>query len=394
MNEKKMSANYICTHLGEENAADINFGAVAPPVYATSLHVFKKIEDHLNYDASSPDSPYIYGRCENPTVRLLQTKLAALEGADDAVCFGSGMGAISSAILHCVKQGGHIVAVRNAYGPARKFLDEYLVHYGVAVTYVDGDNTDDFLQAIRPNTAAFYLESPTSIAMQLQDLRAVVEIAKAKNIKTIIDNTWATPIYQSPIALGIDIVVHTMSKYIGGHSDIIGGVLCANAEITASVRTMERELLGGILGPFEAWLAVRGLRTLPERLKKSSHNAQTAALFLEAHKGVRRVLYPGVESYPQRQLALAQMSGTSGLLSFELDATPEQAITVVNSLKLFHKGVSWGGYESLVCLPMFNSSDEEAKLRGGSRNLVRIYTGMEETDELVEDLAQALDSIR
>jgi len=229
--------------------------------------------------------------------------------------------------------------------------------------------------------------------MELQDLSAVSAIAKNRGIKTVIDNTWATPVYQNPISLGVDIVMHTMSKYIGGHSDIIGGVLCSDADTIQNALLPDRSLDGGILSPFEAWLALRGLRTLPIRVDKSGENAMAVASFLEKSPKVRRVFYPGLASFPQTDLVHRQMSGVTGLLSFDPDASPKQCIKFVNSLTLFHIGVSWGGFESLAVMPMFKLSDEQAALHGGSRGLIRLYCGLEDADELIDDIAAAFHKV-
>lgn len=390
LKQEEYSIDYICTHLGEENAADINFGAVIPPIFATSLHVFPDMEGLLSFNPQHPDGKYIYGRVENPTVWLLEKKLAALEKAGGALCFASGMAAITSAVLHCVKPGDHIISIANAYGPTRSFFETMLVKYGVKTTYIGGSDPAEFEEHTKDNTVMYYLESPSTAVMELQDLSAITQIARAKGIKTVIDNTWATPVYQQPLVMGVDIVVHTMSKYIGGHSDIIGGVLCADADIIQQVKANERELLGGIIGPFEAWLAVRGLRTLSSRLSRSSQNALAVAGFLDAHPRVRRINYPGIPSHHQYALACRQMSGSSGLLSFELDDTPENSIVLANRLNMFRKGVSWGGFESLVCMPMYKLTDEEARGRNSHRNLIRLYCGLEYQEDLLSDIAQAL----
>lgn len=390
MENTQHSPEYICTRLGEENAASVNFGAVTPPVYSTSLHVFDDIQSLINYDPTDAKGRFIYGRVDNPTTMLLEKKLAALEGAGGALCFASGMAAISAAILYGTRPGGHVVAVKNCYGPTKKLLTDYLSERGVETTFVSGQDPEEFSAAIRPNTTMFYLESPTTAVMELQDLPAVTKIAKAHGIKTAIDNTWATPIYQRPIELGVDIVLYTMSKYIGGHSDIIGGALCASAEIVAEIKCRERELIGGILGPFESWLAIRGLRTFPERLKKSSENARAVVALLDESNKVRRVNYPGAKTYQQNELAARQLRGGSGLLSFELDASPEVAIAFANNLEHFRKGVSWGGFESLVCMPCFKQTEEGAKSLNTNRNLIRLYCGLESVEELLSDVAGAL----
>lgn len=390
MEQKRLTDEYILTHLGEESAADMHFGAVIPPIFETSLHVFPDIETMLD----NPDGRFVYGRGSNPTVKLLEDKLAALEGADGALCFGSGMAAISAAILHSAKPGSHVITVKNVYGPTRALLAEYLEEYGVEVTFVSGTDLDELERAIRPNTKLFYLESPTSLVMEVLNLKAIVKLAKARGIMTALDNTWATPLYQKPLSLGIDISLHTMSKYIGGHSDIIGGVLCARQEIIDSVRTKERDLFGGILGPFEAWLAIRGLRTMKLRAERSGANALAVAKFLDAHPRVKRVNYPMLESNSDYALAKEQMKGGTGLLSVEIDATPDEVIKVANRLELFRKGVSWGGFESLCVMAMYKLTDEEAKDRNGCRQLLRLYCGIEDEGELLFDIERALSILK
>lgn len=390
MKNNEYNVDYICTHLGEENAPDVNCGAVVPPIYETSLHVFEDMKGLLGFDAANPCGRFIYGRVENPTVHLLEQKLAALEQTDGALCFASGMAALTAAIMYCVKPGDHVVTIKNVYGPIRNFLENYLKKFDVEVSFIQGIDVSEFEREIRPNTKMFFLESPSTAVLELQDLRAVAEIAKKHGIMTAIDNTWATPVYQKPLAMGIDISIQTMSKYIGGHSDIIGGVLCAREDIISGIKSNERELIGGIIGPFEAWLAIRGLRTMPVRLARSGENAAAVAKLLDESPRVLKVNYPGLESYPQHELAKKQMSGNSGLLSFELDGSPEDAIIFADKLKMFRKGISWGGFESLVCMPMYKLSDEEAKNRSSSRRLIRIYCGVEDKKDLLADIAAAL----
>ena len=381
----------ICGHFGEEQPAAEH--AVIPPIFMTSLHTFDSIEEHLNY---KPDSgKFIYARCSNPTTALLEEKNNALEKGNGCLCFASGMAAISTAILSCVKANGHIVAVQNVYGPAHAFMSEYLKEkMNVETTYVKGDDPAQFEAAVRENTNLFYLESPSSVVLSLQDIPAVAKIAKEHGIKTVIDNSWATPLYQKPITMGIDIVVHTMSKYIGGHSDIVGGAaIFADAEAKEHARSIERELLGGILGPFESWLCIRGLRTLPARLALHQHNAIIIADRLYQHPKVKKLLWPGHPDFKQYELAKKQMSGFTGLMSIIPEGSFEAACKFCNALKIFRLGCSWGGFESLAIMPMAGMSDEAAAEMGGARNLVRLYIGQEDAEDLWADLEQALDTI-
>jgi len=390
MDNKNLTPEYICTHYGEENIEDKYYNAVIPPIAATSLHVFKDVETFIDAFGESEEVQFRYGRASNPTVALLEKKLAALEKAGGALCFGSGMAAITSAIMYCVKPGDHVICVRNAYGVTHTFLNNRLKKWGVETDYVQGNDPSDFEASLKPNTTLFYLESPTSLHMELQDLRAISAIAKANGIKTIIDNSWATPIYQQPITFGIDIVVHTMSKYIGGHSDIIGGLLCSDKETITEISNNYRQIDGGILSPFEGWLCIRALRTLPVRLKQSGENAMEIAKYLDKHPKVKKVNYPGLPSYPQAELAKRQLSGYSGLLSFEPHAPVEQCIKFGNDLKLFQKGVSWGGFESLFAMGMYKENGEYANRHTADRAVLRLYCGLENTRDLLNDVEQAM----
>lgn len=387
---EKRSDEWVCTHLGDEY--EEYKGAVVPPIFQNSLHVFPSIEAKEAYD-SNPEEGYLYGRVSNPTVAIVEKKIAALEHGEAAKCFGSGMAAISSALLACIKSGDHVITVKNVYSPTRAFLTEYMSRFNIETTFVKGDDISEFRKAIRKNTTAIYLESPTSMNFLLQDLKEVANLAKQHNIKTIIDNTWCTPLFQKPLEFGIDIAVHTLSKYFGGHSDIIGGVAVSSKEIIDSIASRERSLLGGILHPFEAWLVLRGMRTLPVRLKQHQDNAMKVAAFLENHPKVSRVYYPGLKSHPQYELAKKQMSGSTGLMGFEIASTLDKVKQFVNSLQLFKIGVSWGGFESLVCIPCSFLTDEQCLESGLSKTLVRIAVGLEDVDELIQDLYDGLAGI-
>lgn len=380
----------ICGHWGEEQPAPCH--AVVPPLYLNSLHTFDTIEDCMNFNADEDNGQYTYGRVSNPTVALLEQKLNALERGAGALCFGSGMAAITSTVMHCVKPGGHIVAVRNCYGPAAHFFTQQLRDkFGIDVTFVEGSDVSEFERAARKNTQLFYLESPSSLVFSLQDLKKVAQLAKSLGVKTAIDNTWSTPIFQKPITMGIDFVIHTLSKYVGGHSDIIGGaVICASHDDYLSIRKVERELFGGILGPFEGWLAIRGLRSLNARMAAHQANAMEIARRLAEHKKVKTLYYPGHPSHPQYALAKEQMSGFSGLMSIVPDMSFERTCAFVNKLELFRRGCSWGGFESLVIVPMHGMSEEQARAAGGARNLVRLHVGQENVEDLWRELDSAL----
>ena len=384
----RTSPEMITSHYGEEYEKYYN--AIVPPIFMNSLNVFDEIDDYFNAKVHDKHT-YVYGRVQNPTVRILEDKVAALEHGCAAFAFGSGMAAATTAVLSVVKTGDHIVCIRNAYGPLKNFVENYCpAHLGTTLTYVQGNEVSDFEEAITDQTSLVILESPSSVVFTLQDIEAVCRIAHAHGAKVYIDNTFCTPIFSNPLDMGVDIVMHTTSKYLGGHSDVVGGMLAVRDEELANTIVSNRELLGGILGPMEAWLVLRGLRTLSVRVKAHQAVAMEVAQFLENHPKVAKVYYTGLPSHPQYDLACKQQRGHTGLITFEITGSAEEAKKVVNSLKIFKIGVSWGGFESLVCMPNLRQTDEMAQWLGGPQKLIRIHCGLEGVDALIADLEQAL----
>lgn len=378
----------IETHYGEEY--EHYYNAIVPPVFLNSLNVFPTIDDY--YDSDKTDKHvYCYGRVQNPTVRILEDKLAALEHGGGAFVFSSGMAAATTAVMAVCHTGSHIVCVRNVYGPLKTFLTEYCTeHFQMKITFVKGDRLEEFEEAVNDDTDLVILESPSSIVMTLQDIRGVASITQKHHARIYIDNTYCTPVFQNPLDLGADIVMHTMSKYIGGHSDIIGGVLVAKDADLLKKLSLMRELYGGILGPMEAWLAIRGMRTLEVRLMQHEKTAMAVAAFLERHPKVKKVHYPGLASFPQYELMKRQQRGNCGLMSFEIDGSVEQAKEAAQVLSIFKIGVSWGGFESLVTMPYARASEEEAAWLGAPKNMIRIHCGLEGEEILISDLEKAL----
>ncbi|MGC8972395.1 MAG: trans-sulfuration enzyme family protein, partial [bacterium] len=331
-------------HYGEDYQKFL--GAIAPPIFEASNFAFSSYEE-LEMHSRGEISKFVYTRGGNPTISLLEDKVAMLEKGEACRAFSSGMGAITSSILSLVKSGDHIICLRGIYGPTYEFIYNYLKNFNISSTFVDGRNLDDIKTAIKPNTKLIYLESPNTFLFEVFDLKAIAKIAKENGIYTIIDNTWATPYFQNPIEYGIDIVVHSASKYLGGHSDVVAGVAVTNKDL---IKGIDRNihLLGGVIGPFEAWLILRGLRSLPARMELHQNNAMKIAEFLNEHPRVIRVNYPGLKTNPYHQLAVSQMRGFSGLMSFEIDGGKKELKKFINSLKIFTIAVSWGGYESLV----------------------------------------------
>jgi cystathionine beta-lyase len=373
----------LCAHAGEDPARC--FGAPVPPIYQNSLFTLPDVDAFLGRQGRQPDT-YDYSRVANPTTDILEAKLAALEGAETARCFASGMAAVSAALLHCVRAGDHLVAVETCYGPTRKLLTEYLPRYGVSTTFVRGHDPQQFADAIRPETRLIYLESPSSLVFELQDLAAVSALARERGIITAIDNSWASPYFQNPIALGIDLVLHSATKYLGGHSDLVAGVVLGPRERMRELCEWEGQLLGGMLDPFAAWLLLRGVRTLPVRLDRQQQSATAIAQVLDSHPKVSRVHYPGLRSHPQYELGRKQMRGSSGLLSFELkEAGLEPVRRVVDALRYFGIGVSWGGFESLA-IPIPIPGPHVPEPGWG----IRLHVGLETVDDLLSDLEAAI----
>ncbi len=376
----------ICMHLADDREA--HFGAAAPPIYQNSTFTFPDSASfHARQDSES--TRYDYTRTSNPTTRILERKIATLEKAEDCRAFGSGMGAITAAVLSCVSAGDHIVTIDTVYGPTRKLFSELLPRYGIETTFVRGTSIEQFEEAIRPNTRLLFVESPSSIFFDLQDLPAVATLARDRKIVTICDNSNATPVFQNPIAMGIDLVVHTATKYIGGHSDVVAGLVVGDRERIESIGRVESQLLGATCDPFAAWLMLRGIRTLPIRMERHRRSGLEVARFLATDMRVARTFYPGLDLHPQHGLAKRQMRGQSGLFSFELRQNTQAAtFAVVDALRYFSIGVSWGGYESLA-VPLLAVDPASRK----DVWVIRLSVGLETVEDLKADLYQALNRI-
>lgn len=378
----------LATHAGDDPVRFL--GAAAPPIVETSTFLFESYEA-LEEAFAHPDEHCLYTRGNNPTVRVAEEKIAALEGADGCRLFGSGMAAISASILTFLKAGDHVVSIKTVYGPAYNLLAKYLPRFGVETTFVDGTDPAEFEAAIRPNTRLFYLESPSSFVLKLQDLAAVAQIARRHGIYTAIDNSYSTMLLQRPLDLGIDLSIYSATKYLNGHSDVVAGAVVGRSELIKQISANEHHLLGGIIGPFEAWLIARGLRTLPARLRQHQASAAKVVEHLVGHSRVKRVYYPGHPSHAQYELAQRQTKGASSLLSFELDTTDLAAVKrFTNAIRYFGLGVSWGGHESLMMVPLIAQSREVPPEKWESPGLVRIHVGLEDPQDLIDDLDQAL----
>lgn len=377
-----MKAEEICTHYSENPSRFA--GAVTPPIFQSSL--FTECEGN----EGDREGRYAYTRVSNPTTEIVENKVAALEQGEAAKCFSSGMGAISAAMMHYLKKDSHVVAIASIYGPAHRFLAEYMKRFGVETTFVKGVDTEEIEAAIRENTDLIYLESPSTYLFLVQDLEKIAEIAKRHHAATVIDNTYCTPIFQKPLTFGIDMVVHSASKYLGGHSDIIGGVVIGRKEDIDQIAQSERELFGAVMSPFDSWLMLRGIRTLPVRMKQHMANAMEMAAYFQELSIVKEVIYPWWETHPQYELAKKQMTGASGLMSVVFELPGEQIKRIVRELEFFHRGPSWGGFESLIS-PV--GADLEQDNETMKKGLVRLHIGLEGADLLKEDFERAVKNV-
>jgi len=382
-----MDISYIINELGEDR--EHYFNAVAPPIMQTSNFRVGRVAA-LKELFDDEYSGYLYSRGLNPTVEILRKKLAALDGAEDCLVFNSGAAAIFAAVLANVGAGDHIVSVERPYTWAARMFDTVLPRFGVTTTYIDGTQIENFERAILPNTRVIYLESPNSWEFKLQDIRAVAELARAEHIITIIDNSYCTPLLQRPIEMGIDIAMQTATKYIGGHSDTLGGVLTGSGAMMKKIFDSEYLNIGSGIQPFNAWLLLRGLRTMPARLERIAVTTRKVTEFLKEHPRVEKVLFPFDESFPQYELAARQMLGACGLLSFYVQATEMgQIVRLCESLRHIMMAVSWGGHESLI-LPRCASLDPgQFDPSNDEHRMLRLYTGLEEPGYLIADLEQA-----
>ncbi|MBK9060741.1 MAG: aminotransferase class I/II-fold pyridoxal phosphate-dependent enzyme [Flavobacteriales bacterium] len=378
--------SYILNHLGEDREAGYN--AVVPPIAQSGNFTYPTVEALRNAMRNEFDVP-LYTRGVNPTVAIVRKKLAALEHAEDALLFSSGSAAIAAGVMSFVKAGDHIVCVKKPYSWTTKLLSELLVRFNVSTTYVDGTDAENFRKAITPETRLFILESPNSIIFELQDLSAVAAIAKAHGILTLCDNSYNSPLFQNPIDLGIDLVAHSGTKYLNGHSDVVCGVLAGSKEHIRQVMAKEFMTLGAAPSPHDAWLLMRGLH-LELRVHRSADSAERVANFLEAHPKVSQVNWPFLKSFPQEPLARKQMKRCAGLMSIRVKAADIAGVErFCNGLQRFLMAVSWGGYESLQfpTAAVIGPGMPQGELPW---DLVRIYVGLEDPEALIADLEQAL----
>ena len=364
-------------------------GPVAPEIYQTSTFEVTDNEEQIRVT----NTDRYYTRWGNPTITLAEQTLAALEGTEAALVFASGMGAITTTILALLKTGDHIVAQRDVYGGVAKFFAEWLPKLGIETTLVDTTEYEQHQRAIRPNTRLLYLESPTNPSLRIVDMKMTAALAKQRGLISMIDSTFGTPINQHPAEYGIDLVMHSGTKYLSGHADLTCGVVCGRRELIDEIGET-RKTLGNCMDPHAAWLLIRGLKTLAVRVARQNENALRLAQFLEQHAKVRCVHYPFLKSHAQHAIAREQMSGGSGMVTFEVEGSGEDARRVSEAMRLFTLATSLGGVESLVSIPVLTShamiSAELRNKMGVNEQMVRLSVGIESVEDLIEDLERAL----
>lgn len=370
---ERMDEDYILTHLGED--PERHLGAVSTPVYQTA--------------SFTAGHEYEYSRGDNPNFDVIEKKIAALDRTERAVFTSCGVSAAFDVFSTVLKAGDHVVAVKSVYPGTRRLLND-AERFGITYTLVSCGDTDELFAAVRPNTKLIYLESPSSMVLELQDIGEIAREARRRGILTAIDNNCATPLFQKPADLGIDLIIYSATKYFGGHSDALGGFISGSGELIGKIRE-NRDLYGLNNSPANAWLIERGLKTLSLRLKRHGETALKLAEYLEKHPAIKEVNYPALKSFPQRDLYLKQMTGCGGLFSIKTVGTPEQNEKFVNSLRVFTRASSWGGHESLVypfgAVKPFEKQISRDAFHGG---VIRMFAGLEDADALLEDLENAL----
>jgi len=387
-----MDLSYIINILGEER--ENYYNAVAPPIIQTSNFSFNSIED-LRKALQDESSTSLYTRGINPTVEILRKKVAALDDAEDALVFSSGVTAIFMAVFPNVKSGDHIVSVAKPYSWTTKLFNNLLPRFDVTCTMIDGTKLENFENAIQPNTKIIFLESPNTLTFELQDLEAVAKLAKSKGIITIIDNSYCSSLYQKPINMGIDLVMQTATKYTGGHSDTVAGILCGSKEMIQKIFISDFLNVGAIISPFNAWLLLRSLRTLDIRLQKIFKTTKEVVAAIDNHPAISRIIFPFHPSFPQYELAKKQMLDAGGLFTLILNVKSIAEIEkFCENLNRFLVAVSWGGHESLVFPTCAGIRKEDFDPSNENHRMVRVYIGLEDSEPLIADMLQSLDKIK
>jgi len=375
---------------------DNQFGALSTPIYQTSTFIFDNVEQG-SARFMGEEAGFIYGRLGNPTVRELEQRMAALESTEDAAAFGSGMGAVSATLLANLKKGDHLVASGALYGCSFALINHKFADLGIEATFVDMTDEAAIRAAIRPNTKVIYFETPINPNMVVVDMAMVAQIAKDHQLISIVDNTFMSPVLQNPAEFGIDLIIHSATKYLNGHGDVIAGITCGSAEQIENIKLTTLKDMGAVMSPNDAWLIIRGLKTLSVRVERHCQNAQKVAEYLENHPRVRLVNYPGLPSHQGHSLIGKQMRAGGGIMAFEIEGAFDDAVSFMNSLKLCSIAVSLGDAETLIQHPasMTHSpyEEEERAAAGISETLIRLSVGLEHVDDIIGDLSQAFEAM-
>ena len=386
-------ASTRAVHAGEEKRKP--YGALTTPIVQTSTYTFENTAEILDYmrrkAKNDPENREEYGRYSNPTQTAAERKIAELEGGEQALLFASGMCAITTTILALLSAGDHVVMVRNCYRRTQDFALNFLPRWGIEVTLVPAEKPAELACAIRPHTRLILAETPTNPYLRVMDLSRMVELAKQHNITTAIDSTFATPINLRPLEYGLDLVIHSATKYLGGHNDLLAGAVVGSRQILEKIKEA-RGVLGGVISPHDAYLLLRGMKTLELRVRHQNESALQVAQFLEEHPAVRRVYYPGLPSHPDYEIARLQMNGFGGVVSFEIDGDAEKTGKFIDGLRLPYIGPTLGGVESIAQQQaIFVSLDPKERREAGIKdNLVRYAVGIEDARDIIADLEQAL----
>ena len=380
-------------HGGELRQQEAN--AITTPIYQTSTFWFQNSQEVIDYQEGKTDREE-YGRYGNPTWRAVERKLSELERGEESILFASGMCAATTTFLAMLPSGSHMIVTSDCYRRTRQFIDEYLSRMGVEVSIIEPSNLDAFEAAIKKNTVLFFTESPTNPYLRVTDVTAFSELARAHNVKLIMDSTFATPVNHRTIEEGADLVIHSATKYLAGHNDLLAGTVTGSREAIEPIRKA-LGVLGGIIDSHGAWLLLRGLKTLSIRMERHNANGNAMSRFLEEHPKIRRVWYPGLESHPDHAIAKRSMSGYGGVVTFEIDTNLEGAIRFIDSTRIPYQAPSLGGVESLIELPVTMSfwdySPEQRQAWGITDSLVRLACGIESEEDLIGDIDQALKSV-
>lgn len=376
---------------------DPSFGSLATPIHQTSTFVFDNVQQGANRFAGE-EGGFIYSRLGNPTVLELEQRMAALENTEAAAAFGSGMGAVSATLLANLKKGDHLVASAALYGCSFALINHKFAELGISASFVDITDPAAIEAAIKENTKLVFFETPINPNLVCADLNEIKRIADKHDLLTVIDNTFMSPVLQQPTDYGMDLIIHSATKYLNGHGDVVAGICCGSAEQIENIKMTTLKDMGAVMSPNDAWLISRGLKTLSVRVERHCDNAEKVADYLDAHAGVKEVYYPGLKHHPANHLVGTQMKRAGGVIAFEIDGSFDDAVRFMNQLKMCHIAVSLGDAETLIQHPasMTHSpyTEEERAAAGISETLIRISVGLEHVDDIIEDLEQALKTLQ